>query len=257
MSSKLLSAVTETEPVPWRRVAFDEEISSEEPLLFFSSDQRNGDAEPHASGAKGVYGSHKNSERDVSTQELSNAECNARIQLLEREIEQLHSQIPAEKKIAYQQGLDAGITQELNKWTESIARVSRSLADLATVKPKLRFQVEEDAVRLSLAIARKVLRRECTVDPEALAGLVRVALDKTNARDILRIRAAPQDAQDLSNRLAGMGLPSHVEVVADSGLPRGSVLLDTNQGHIDASVETQLQEIERGLADALDRNRNV
>ena len=176
---------------------------------------------------------------------------------LEGEIDQLRRQVPDERRVAYQQGLEAGLAQEAGRWTDSLARVSKSLAELAAVKPKLRFQVEEDAVRLSLAIARKVLRRECTVDPGALAGLVRVALDKANARDVLRIRTAPQDAPDLSARLSSLGLPSLVEVVADSGLERGSVLLDTNQGQVDASVETQLREIERGLADALERNRHA
>jgi len=72
----------------------------------------------------------------------------------------------------------------------------------------------------------------------------------------LRIRAAPMDAGDLSARLGDFGLPVQVEIVADGGLERGALLLDTTQGHVDASIDSQLSEIERGLADALDRNRN-
>jgi flagellar biosynthesis/type III secretory pathway protein FliH len=40
-------------------------------------------------------------------------------------------------------------------------------------------------------------------------------------------------------------------VIPDATLAPGSVVFETNQGNLDASVESQLQEIERGLADHL------
>jgi flagellar assembly protein FliH len=53
--------------------------------------------------------------------------------------------------------------------------------------------------------------------------------------------------------LASLNLPSRVEVAGDPGLERGSVVLDTARGSLDSSVETQLQEIERGFADLVRR----
>jgi flagellar assembly protein FliH len=50
-----------------------------------------------------------------------------------------------------------------------------------------------------------------------------------------------------------MGLPQKVEVLSDPGLERGAVILDSKRGGLDASVETQLAEIERGLADLVPR----
>jgi flagellar assembly protein FliH len=50
-----------------------------------------------------------------------------------------------------------------------------------------------------------------------------------------------------------MGLPRVVEVMADPGLPRGTAILDSSRGALDASVETQLAEIERGFADLVRR----
>jgi flagellar assembly protein FliH len=46
-----------------------------------------------------------------------------------------------------------------------------------------------------------------------------------------------------------MGLPHRVEVIGDAGLARGAAILDSNRGTLDASIETQLAEIERGFAD--------
>jgi flagellar biosynthesis/type III secretory pathway protein FliH len=44
-----------------------------------------------------------------------------------------------------------------------------------------------------------------------------------------------------------------VEVIADPSRAVGTVIFETQHGNLDASVESQLQEIERGLADRLRR----
>jgi flagellar biosynthesis/type III secretory pathway protein FliH len=58
----------------------------------------------------------------------------------------------------------------------------------------------------------------------------------------------------LTNQLAALGLPPEVAVRPEPGLPRGSLFVDSAQGVLDVSVDTQLKEIERGLVDALDRD---
>jgi flagellar assembly protein FliH len=49
------------------------------------------------------------------------------------------------------------------------------------------------------------------------------------------------------------GRRASVEVVADASLDRGAVVLETNRGNLDASIETQLREIEIGFADRFRR----
>ena len=55
----------------------------------------------------------------------------------------------------------------------------------------------------------------------------------------------------LAKLLEGSARP--VTVVADPGLPVGAVLFETTRGTIDAGLETQLKEIERGFADIYPR----
>ena len=48
------------------------------------------------------------------------------------------------------------------------------------------------------------------------------------------------------------GLPgSTMEVIPDGAEASGTAIFETERGNLDASVESQLQEIERGLADRL------
>ena len=42
-----------------------------------------------------------------------------------------------------------------------------------------------------------------------------------------------------------------MEVVADSSREPGAIIFETARGNLDASVDAQLQEIERGLVDRL------
>ena len=98
-------------------------------------------------------------------------------------------------------------------------------------------------------MAHRILRRQLLADPEAILGIVKAALDRVEAREILRVRVVPDDAGRVRDLLAARGLPPGIEVVADPGLERGAFLIDTSRGTLDASVTTQLQEIERGLTD--------
>ena len=54
-------------------------------------------------------------------------------------------------------------------------RVAETIAALAELRPRLRRQAEADLVKLSLAIARRILHRELSVDPEAMRGLIQAA----------------------------------------------------------------------------------
>jgi flagellar assembly protein FliH len=173
---------------------------------------------------------------------------------LQQEMALLQKRVPEEKRAAYQQGLEAGESNGAARWNEAMQRSARAVAEIAQFKPRLRREVESDAVRLAIAIARKILHRELSVDPAAITGMVRVAFDKVNARDVVRVRVSSQDHSAFRQAAGLAGLPDRVEVNADASLERGSIVIETSQGQLDASVMTQFEEIERGLADALERN---
>jgi flagellar assembly protein FliH len=109
-------------------------------------------------------------------------------------------------------------------------------------------------VKLALAIARRIVHRELAIDPDAMRGLVIAALDRLQGQEIARVRAHPQLAAGLAEPLRKLAQTSPVEIVPDPSCERGALIFETDRGNLDASVETQLQEIERGLADRLRRS---
>ena len=156
-------------------------------------------------------------------------------------------------KAAHRQGFEEGqaaAAQALAAQLEAMQmKLARSIEELTGARLRYRRQAEQDIVSLALAVARRILHRELTVDPEALLGLVKAALDKVEAREVERIRVSRGDAAMLTQFFAQMGPPQRIEVIPDAGLAPGGVLIESVRGVLDASVDSQLAEIGRGFAD--------
>ncbi len=168
---------------------------------------------------------------------------------------QLQSEMASREAQAREAGRaegDAAARQALEQpIKEALSRLAHQLEQLAQVRQHLRHTAEQDLVKLAIEIARRILRRELATDPSAILGLVKAALERVAARDVLRVRSHPEDARTIETCFGDLGMPERIEVVADQNLERGAVILETTRGQLDASVETQLQEIERGFADRI------
>ena len=61
------------------------------------------------------------------------------------------------------------------------------------------------------------------------------------------------DAGLLAEERTRLGLPPNLEIAADASLSAGSAVFETARGELDASIGTQLREIDRGLTDLMRR----
>ncbi len=165
----------------------------------------------------------------------------------------LHRQIESARQQGRVEGEALGMQRANQRLEPLVSDLGALFKELAQLRPRLRTELEEDTVKLALVIARRVLHRELATDPEAILGLVKAAFQKLNARETHRLRLAPQDAAVLEEFRARWGLPDALEIARDASLPRGSVVFETARGELDASVDTQLNEIERGLTDIMRR----
>jgi flagellar assembly protein FliH len=154
---------------------------------------------------------------------------------------------------AYRKGFEEGqaaVRGSLAAEVEAMqGKLARAIEELTGLRARSRREAEQDVVALAIAVARRILHRELTVAPEALLGLVKAALDKMESREVHRVRVARSDAEAVRQFFERMGAPQRVEVLADPALEPGSVRLESAAGTLDASVDTQLEEIERGFAD--------
>ena len=177
-------------------------------------------------------------------------------QALQATIQGLQEDMQAREQAAFQRGLASGVQQERGRIDPVLARLARTITDLGEARAKALAEADHDIVQLAVAVARRVLRRELTVDPDSLAGIVKAALERIAARETQRVRVHPEDAGCVERHMKSAGAPPRIEVCPDSSLERGSVIFETARGNLDTSVSTQLSEIERGLTDML-RRRNA
>jgi flagellar assembly protein FliH len=174
---------------------------------------------------------------------------------LQRQIEQLQMAHNAElgrvKQASFEQGLQQGREEAAAAVRESAQKLAITVAELVNYKRKLRTDAEREVVKLSLAIARRILNRELATDPDALEGVVHAALAKLQGREVCQVRVGPQAADITKTCIERAGLSGSVKVNVDPTLTAGDLLIDTAAGELDASVHTQLHEIERGFAERL------
>jgi len=167
--------------------------------------------------------------------------------------QELEQKVRAAQQAGYNQGLNDGIAQGTERIQPVLTSLSGIIQEVARLKPKYRHDAEASAVALALAVARRVLYREIATDPEAILGLVKAGFEKINARETHRLRVSPEDVAILEQHGPRIGLPAGVALVGDPKLARGSAIFETSRGDLDASMDTQLLEIDRGFADLIRR----
>jgi flagellar assembly protein FliH len=156
------------------------------------------------------------------------------------------------RREAYAEGLAAGRQQAEEQFRPAVQGLAETLGSLARLREAIREETLQDLVHLATSIAARVIHREVAVDPDALAGLIQAAFSKLQSREINRVRMHPT-MEALVRKLLEQAAPKNLVLVPDASLKPAEIFFETSQGILDASVETQLREIERGLIDKLER----
>jgi flagellar assembly protein FliH len=102
-------------------------------------------------------------------------------------------------------------------------------------------------VQLALAVARRIVRREVSLDQDLLLAMMRVALDRLSDAARVTVRLNPAEHDAVAAGLSGQASGNHVTIVADARVARGGCRLESDYGEIEAGVDAQIQEIARAL----------
>jgi flagellar assembly protein FliH len=157
------------------------------------------------------------------------------------------------RREGYAEGLAAGRQQTEEQFRPAVQGLAETLVSLGRLRENMREEMLKDLVHLAISIAARVIHREVAVDPDALGGLIQAAFSKLQSREINRVRLHPTLEALVRKLLEQSGAPKNLVFQADPTLKPAEVFFETAQGVLDASVETQLREIERGLIDKLER----
>ncbi|MCC7342257.1 MAG: hypothetical protein IT170_14345 [Bryobacterales bacterium] len=177
---------------------------------------------------------------------------------VQNELRRVRAEAESGAGASYQSGFDAGFRKGLAQNQGEVdafrAQIAATLHGAETARRELLEQADADLAKLSIAIAEKILNRQIQIDPEALQGLTRSALERLSGKTVQCVRIHPADRAAVEEALASHSTKRAIRVEPDASLSRGALLFDTDYGTLDASIATQLEEIESGLVDRLRRS---
>jgi flagellar assembly protein FliH len=156
----------------------------------------------------------------------------------------------AERREATEAGRRQGDQEARAEMLPVMERLNASIAEIVGMRSDLRRRAERDVVQLALLIARRVLHRQLNVDDNALTAIARVAFERLTRSESWTVTVHPRFAASVASALPG-AQASRVQIKPDPECDPGTLTIRSTDGVIDASVDAQLDEISRGLADRL------
>jgi len=147
----------------------------------------------------------------------------------------------------YASGERAGIEAGAKRADGMLRRMAHTVEELERLKASLVHQTERQVVQLALALARRIVRRELTLDPDLVGAMAHVALERLGDASPATIRLNPEDYAVVSSQRGETWAGTNVSVVPDPALPRGGCHVESAFGVIDASVDAQLGELAAAL----------
>lgn len=144
--------------------------------------------------------------------------------------------------------MDAAATEARRK-----SEITAALEAFSRERERYFQELESEVVQLALAIARKILEREASMDPTWLAALVRIALDRVSAGPAVRLRVARESVPEWQNQLESFTAKYDVELVADPELTPSDCIAETDLGRANFGFEAQLKQVEESFRDLLAR----
>ena len=155
-------------------------------------------------------------------------------------------------------GLQEGRKAERDVQTAARIAGERRLADqvaaliesFAQERDSYLQTAEREVVKLALAVAARILRREAQMDPLLLTGAVRVALGQLSKTTQVRLLVPAAELDLWTEAIALLpNLALKPTVLAGEGMRLGDCAIESELGSVDLGIRAQLAEIERGFFD--------
>ena len=127
-------------------------------------------------------------------------------------------------------------------------QAARMIENVAIERERYMHAVEREVVKLALAIAALILRRESQMDPLFLTGAVRVALAEIAENSRVRLRVPAEDAALWAETMLHLpNLKVRPAIEPDQQLQTGDCVIETDVGSANLGFRAQLEQVERSL----------
>lgn len=150
------------------------------------------------------------------------------------------------------QAIEEGKKEGLQAASEDIDKLNNALLDFFEYKNEVFKAVSAGIYDISVEIARKIINRELQQDKTALMSLIKNALQDTyKHQNRITVKVKPEDApivkEMLPEYLIDGGNEININVIPDENIVTGGAIIMTENGIIDATVDTGLSILEQAF----------
>jgi len=132
---------------------------------------------------------------------------------------------------------------------QEIARLAAGFLELRDRESKNAEKEVDRVVELAVLLAERLMGEALRVEPTRIAELAAAAIQEARGARRVQIDASPEDVGALTETLASIGQVA--EVRGDASLSRGSLIVHTDLGKVDARLHPQLARLSSALKEAL------
>ena len=152
------------------------------------------------------------------------------------------------KKSAFEEGYRLG----LEKANADIENFKNEMQHFMNARKEVFEYIAPDILEISVDIAKTIIKKELESDPQVLINTIVDVLrtvSKNEPKIVIRVR--PQSVQFIKDTIPNItyqyGIDSKINIVSDPSIEEGGCVLQTNNGIVDASIDTQIEIIKKAL----------
>ena len=166
--------------------------------------------------------------------------------------EEIAAQVEAARQLAFDEGYALGHAEGCETTRDALAGPTRLAneqarqqfesiqASMHTQLAQVHDQMAHAVLQMACDLARQVLRRELTIDPQAIQPVLTEALALLNADTVpVTVRLNPDDYAAIDTASATAASPGSPRFVPDATVTPGGCVLEAPGAGLDATVETR------------------
>jgi len=150
--------------------------------------------------------------------------------------------------LAAKEGYKNGM-EEANSQVESL---KTSIEEFLSMKTQVYEEISKDILEIALEVAKKIIKKEVDMSEDVLKCVLQAVLDEVSVTEQkVTVKVSPQELDfakaSLPELLSNSQMDAKIVVISDDTVEKGSCIVITNNGIIDANFSTQLSIVQNAF----------
>ena len=160
----------------------------------------------------------------------------------------------------FEQGQRDGLALEKRQMEEKGRQLEKLMANINVFKARLYSEGEQDLLRLSILVAKSIIRQEISAHPGIISNTIRAALEYLVDKSMICIHISSDDMDEVRRilpDLSALTKGGKFQLMEDNGIEAGGCLIETGFGRINATIQDQLAMLEQIIQNEFESGKSI